>query len=86
MFMARVLRSSKIAAGSHSFHPMPQLSDGATRYEKCLRKRLEAFPPNELDTIKIKTRKTLENFHHKLRYDAESVFWLLLWWSIQAKP
>ena len=28
----------------------------------------------------------LSPFRHKLQYDAESVFWLFLWWSLQIQP
>ncbi|PVF98010.1 hypothetical protein CPB86DRAFT_390372 [Serendipita vermifera] len=65
---------------------MPQLDDGAARYKDCVGERLEVFKPNSFISKKEKKPKSVEVFQHKLRYDAESVFWLLLWWSMQAKP
>ncbi|PVF91555.1 hypothetical protein CPB86DRAFT_316357 [Serendipita vermifera] len=86
IFMARVVRSGKVLKGAHHFPSMPQLQAGLEGYRKHLSGRLEAFPPNGEVDIRLKEEKPLKNFRHELRYDAESVFWLLLWWAIQAKP
>ncbi|PVF95885.1 hypothetical protein CPB86DRAFT_710269 [Serendipita vermifera] len=86
IFMARVVRSGKIREGPHHSPPMPQLQVGLERYRKHLPSRLETFPPNQAVDKRIYDEIILENFHHELRYDAESVFWLLVWWAIQAKP
>ncbi|PVF98013.1 hypothetical protein CPB86DRAFT_873653 [Serendipita vermifera] len=85
-FMARAVRSPEIRDGPHCFFPMPQLSAGATHYEQHLPGRLQMFKPNDLKFEIQQGSKPLETFQHKLRYDAESVFWLLLWWSMHARP
>lgn len=84
--MARAVRSAEIKSGYHFFPPMPELSGGALRYKECVEERLEVFKPNSFISKRETDLKPIDFFQHKLRYDAESVFWLLLWWSIQAKP
>ncbi|PVF98017.1 hypothetical protein CPB86DRAFT_873657 [Serendipita vermifera] len=85
-FMARAVRTAKVQYGYHIFPPMPELCDGATRYKDCVGQRLEQFGPNSPKMHKHDKSKSPNFFQHKLRYDAESVFWVLLWWSMQAKP
>jgi hypothetical protein len=57
-------------------------------YQDMLTDRLEAFPTNDMEILRVPSDKTAisNNFRHLLRYDAESTFWLLLWWCIQAQP
>ncbi|PVF95863.1 hypothetical protein CPB86DRAFT_875329 [Serendipita vermifera] len=87
IFMARVVRScGKIDGGARALYPMPQLEKGKDHYEMYLEDRLKMFPPNEYFLQRIDADITLEPFRHKLYYDAESVFWLLLYWCIQARP
>jgi hypothetical protein len=65
---------------------MPELdSKLKTRYPAG---RVKAFSPGGKETIEIINRKSMppNKFQHLLRYDAESTFWLLLWWCIQARP
>ncbi|PVF98014.1 hypothetical protein CPB86DRAFT_873654 [Serendipita vermifera] len=85
-FMARAVRSPEIRNGVHAFFPMPQLSAGAARYEQCVGQRLQKFQPNKHKFEVINHPISLKPFQHRLHYDAESVFWLLLWWAMQAKP
>ncbi|PVF98012.1 hypothetical protein CPB86DRAFT_733697 [Serendipita vermifera] len=85
-FMARTVRTPEIEEGLHLFNPMPQLSAGAARYEQYNEERLQTFKPTERIWKYLDDSKPLEPFRHKLRYDAESVFWLLLWWCMLAKP
>jgi hypothetical protein len=92
MFMARAVRSSK-QRGSHFLFSMPQLSAGHDVYERTVGDRLIAFPPNEReldhsddDNEHGDDDKLIEPFTHQLRYDAESVFWLLLWWALHVQP
>jgi hypothetical protein len=84
--MARAVRSIKILKGHHIFPPMPQLDDAQKTYERHLSARLKEFPLNEEERRKLIEHQFIESFQHHLRYDAESVFWLLLWWAIQAQP
>jgi len=66
---------------------MPQLVNRTlTRYENYVGERLEAFkdPLKGYLLREYPEDCKIEPFFHKPRYDAESVFWLLLYWAIQA--
>jgi hypothetical protein len=56
-----------------------------TRY---LADRVKAFPKIEPELITMIDVKDMpsDEFQHLLYYDAESTFWLLLWWCILAQP
>ena len=84
--MARMVRSNKYPEGAYYLPPMPTMA--IARYQIALGNRLKTFPPNTEEHIRIPQFSTMESgkFQHLLRYDAESVFWCLLWWCIQAKP
>jgi len=85
--MARAVVSAVQKKGMYFLVPMPQLDqEGKEAYEAAVPDRLTAFPSNGLETSFIPSDKSLEPFKHKLKYDAESVFWLLLWWAIRAWP
>jgi len=87
--MARMARSNIYPRGSHDLPPMPAVCpELLAQHDHTLKARLEAFPENQEETIKIKRDSAMDpdTFRHQLRYDAESVFWCLLWWCIQAKP
>ena len=75
---------------------LPCLSEHAhTIYSELLPKRLKRFPQPEVDqeencvTISVNID---EDSHcslpwtHELRHDAESCFWLLVWWAIHLRP
>ena len=83
--MARAVQSSK-EYGKHFIFSMPQLSAGHDVYERTIGDRLIAFPPNKSEFHPSRNDKLNEPFTHQLRYDAESVFWLLLWWALHAQP
>jgi hypothetical protein len=83
--MARAVRSSE-QRGSHFLLPMPQLGAAQDVYERIVGDRLLAFPPNEKELDHSEDEKSNKPFTHQLRYDAESVFWLLLWWALHAQP
>jgi hypothetical protein len=73
----------------NTLRPMPKLDpeNGAYKaYKAAVPNRLEGFPPNENEYYKNEEDILHEPFIHKLQYDAESVFWLLLWWAIHACP
>jgi len=61
---------------------MPELDQAHTVYQATVRGRLTDFPPNQWEWSKIDSQPP----KHKLRYDAELVFWLLLWWATHALP
>ena len=89
IFTARAVVSCKQRSGDYTLEAMPQLDqeNGAYKaYEAAVRDRLRAFPPNAKGHYEIPSDKELKPFKHKLQYDAESVFWLLLYWAIRACP
>ncbi|CAG8649435.1 2327_t:CDS:2, partial [Acaulospora colombiana] len=53
---------------------------------EVLKDETEGEPKPRTTSKYLEDEILLEQFQHELRYDAESVFWLLLWWAIQAKP
>jgi hypothetical protein len=84
--MARMVRSLTYPEGTAKLPPMP---DVATEHcQSMLKARLEDFPGNKPEIIDIPSDSALapNEFRHLLRYDAESVFWCLMWWCIQAQP
>lgn len=86
--MARAVRSGHRAKGTYSFFPIPSLTNGKELYQKHLQKRLDKFnnPMEKEEYRNSKEPLKLDPFIHKLRYDAESVFWLLIYWAMQAQP
>jgi hypothetical protein len=84
-----MVRSNKYPAGVYKLPPMPAVAPQLhTRYESLFKGRLEAFPPNNAEYLEVPEGEEMgsSEFRHLLRYDAESVFWCLLWWCIQARP
>jgi len=86
--MARSVRAGSHKKGVYMIYLMPQLVEGKTRYKSCVGKRLRAFkdPVKKMRSLEIPKNRKIEPFFHKPRYDAESVFWLPLYWAIQAEP
>jgi hypothetical protein len=84
--MARTIVSAMEEGGHYFLHAMPELDQAREIYEAAVPNRIRDFPANEREPCNIKVGKPLKPFKHKLKYDAESVFWLLLWWAIQACP
>ena len=75
---------------------LPRLSLAALKaYETHLPDRLQKFPQPQVNqdgcaakTTKGKDIESLRSlpWSHELRHDAESVFWLLVWWAIHLRP
>ncbi|KIM22938.1 hypothetical protein M408DRAFT_332617 [Serendipita vermifera MAFF 305830] len=68
---------------------MPDLSEAARPlYMKVLSDRVKRFPSRPtLDIILRTTQEAADReWFHQLRHDAESAFWLLLWWAIHVRP
>lgn len=86
LWMARLLRANGYSKAEVISRPIPQLGDSDQVYRRFLFERLETFPSNELEVLFVKPGKLPSSFRHKLRYDAESVFWSMVWWCIQARP
>jgi len=88
--MARMVRSNIYPEGVYELPPTPEVaSELQRRYQETLPDRVAVFPANDTEELFKVPRGDdgiLSNFRHLLRYDAESIFWLLLWWCIQAQP
>jgi len=82
----------------HAFsHGLPRLSDDAHQaYEEHLLERLQSFPqpPENQDLASLMVPRDVDMsvdglrglpWTHELRHDAESVFWLLVWWAIHLR-
>jgi hypothetical protein len=88
-FVARAVVSGRQKRGTYTLMSMPQFdqaSEAYKAYEAAVPDRLKAFPATEVRIYLVMSDIPQTPFKHKLQYDAESVFWLLLWWAIQAYP
>ena len=77
---------------------LPHLSEPALSiYSKLVRERLDKFPQPVEDqadeSIKVPMNISIDEeslqslqWSHGLQHDAESVFWLLVWWAIHLRP
>ena len=94
MFMARAIRANG-PLGEINDHltyiTPPELSSKIhSKYKQVHPDRLDKFPHNpqpsylEIDATMINDNK--RTFRHELHHDAESAFWLLVWWSVHACP
>jgi len=83
-----MVRSNKYLDGLYELPAMPAVAPQLlTRYQDTLPGRLETFPKNDIELLRVPEEDEISSkFQHLLRYDAESTFWLLLWWCIQAQP
>jgi len=84
--MARMVRSLEYyPEGRFDLPPMPDVAKELL--EHYPQARIDAFPGNKEEPIDIPEDTPLPPlFKHLLRYDAESVFWYLLWCCVQAQP
>jgi len=89
--MARAVRSGlpvpPIFARAVIFDPMPKIEteEISRLYNKLHPDRVLKFA--EANELVIRNPDlTVRGHRHELRHDAESVFWLLLWWGIHACP
>ena len=80
-----MVRSEYYPDGVFDLPPMPAVTNELL--ERYPQARKESFPENEKERIEIPDdARAPPPFKHLLRYDAESVFWYLLWCCVQAKP
>jgi hypothetical protein len=90
IFMARLVRISKVVCDTYHLKPMPPLSgDAEGRYKHCVPKRIDDFPTDDLSISNITyilDKEQQIKHSHMLSYDAESILWLLLYWAIQVRP
>jgi hypothetical protein len=86
MFMALVVHAGETWKGMHVFSPTPQLEMARDVYQEAVGDRLQSFPPTVTDFHDADSVSPLSPFQHKVRYDAKSVFWLFVWWSLQIRP
>jgi hypothetical protein len=70
---------------------LPQLGKKAHAvYNEMLSDRLHRFPQPLAHQERYQCSREVmgdkHNWFHELRHDAESVFWLLVWWAIHVRP
>ena len=92
MFMARLVRHPWVGKGQYVQEEVPQFQTefALERYKACAGGRIEEFPKGDRPEedwswYRIKERKEIQ-YSHRLSYEAESILWLLLSWSIQVQP
>ena len=92
IFMARaaVVGRHLDPRGPFDLVGLPRLSEEAhTVYKEILINRLEQLPqPSEHQETFTRKCPTGEQptWSHELRHDAESAFWLLVWWAVHICP
>ena len=93
MFMARAIRAGRPLGEVGDlawYEKVPELSQKAQAYRDVFPDRLKRFQnspgsPNR-HIVDIGAPPNSSSWHHELRHDAESVFWLLVWWVVNATP
>jgi len=84
--MARRARGWPLVSGKYGLPAMPASENICSdRYKHTFRKRREMFPSNEPEEISVE-HKALGYAEHFLWYEAESLFWYFLCWSMTAQP
>jgi hypothetical protein len=81
--------SGRQKRGYYQLMPMPQFDqadEAYGAYKDAVPGRLDEFPATEKQFYDVESDIRHTPYKHELQYDAESVFWLLLWWAIQACP
>jgi len=93
MFMARAVRASRPLGRLGNvavYWKVPELSQRARVYGDVFPDRLTRFQhsPNSPDDhlVRIGVPPNPNSWRHKLHHDAESAFWLLVWWVANAAP
>lgn len=85
--MARRVRGPLILKGIYAIPGMPPVTGRlASHYEHLLPSRFNKFQVEDEELVRITDHKTLEYRQHYLRYEAESLFWNLLYWCMTAQP
>jgi len=88
MFMARAIRAGRPLGEDDDladFRTIPDLSQQAlAAYGKNFPERLIRFKPSPRHIVTIKSHIDPSPLSHELRHDAESAFWLLLYWVFNA--
>ncbi|KAG8812918.1 hypothetical protein FRC19_002805 [Serendipita sp. 401] len=90
-FMARVVRNVAYPAAVGYLPPAPDIHPQILpHYRELFPDRIEDFrgqlDEEELVGLRESVKVPPTEFRHEQRYDAESVFWYLLWWSLLAQP
>ncbi|KAG8786972.1 hypothetical protein FRC15_010292 [Serendipita sp. 397] len=90
IFMARMVRNTTHFQGIFRLPVILDVhEDVLSRYEKLYPDRVQDFPKQsrpELVEVPPNQKVDPTEFQHKQCYDAESVFWYLVWWSLLASP
>ena len=91
MFMARAVRAGGPLGDVGDrpwYQKVPELSQKAHVYGDVFPDRLSRFQcsPGSPDDhiVKVGGHPDSSSWRHELRHDAESVFWLLVWWVVNA--
>ncbi|KAG8810240.1 hypothetical protein FRB91_003840 [Serendipita sp. 411] len=90
VFMARMVRNTTHFRAVDWLPVIPDVHQEAmSGYEKLYPDRVQDFPQqSEPEFVHVKPGQKVDptEFQHKQCYDAESVFWYLVWWGMLARP
>ena len=87
MFIARAIQQGSAVVLSRRTGFVPAVPPSPEPYTRHHPDRIKRFPPEEEKIIRGPSADS-ENrpWRHELDHDAESVFWLLLYWLVLAQP
>ncbi|KIM20978.1 hypothetical protein M408DRAFT_305794 [Serendipita vermifera MAFF 305830] len=72
---------------THSGKPLPRTGTGMfMARRRLLPDRWKAFPRHQKETVEVEPTMELHYYEHRLCYEAESLFWNLLYWVMSAQP
>ncbi|KAI0283159.1 hypothetical protein BC826DRAFT_1110371 [Russula brevipes] len=88
IFIARAVEMGKAVRPPlySGIMPIPEVPKIPEPYSRRHPERIKKFPPMEFEFKPPSEGGTNSQFRHELDHDAESVFWLLLYWVVRAQP
>lgn len=89
MFMARAIRAVGplgVTGRTAQYMKASELSQKANMYDDIFPNRLSRFQRSPGDRHMVDIGAPPNSWRHELRHDAESAFWLLVWWVVNAAP
>ncbi|KAI0283158.1 hypothetical protein BC826DRAFT_239977 [Russula brevipes] len=86
IFIARAVEMGKAVPLPMFGGIIPQVPKIPEPYSQRHPERIKKFPPMESELKRPSEDGTNSQFRHELDHDAESVFWLLLYWVVGARP
>ena len=85
-FIARAVELGRPVSPGNDMLYIPEVPRSAECYGTCHPDRVKKFPHSPHKLSPISMDGTDRQWRHELHHDAESVFWVLLYWIVVAQP